>query len=80
MVPFRVPITIQHLFFRVPQKGTLILTTTHMTQALLRSYAHWVRKQVNALLEPVPPPVDLCGIPKNGLGFRVCAILSVSFV
>ena len=31
MVPFWVPIIIRHLLFRVPQKGTLILTTTHIT-------------------------------------------------
>ena len=29
MIPFGVPIIIRHLLFRVPQKGTLILTTTH---------------------------------------------------
>ena len=28
MVPFRVPIVIRHLLFRVPKKGTIILTTT----------------------------------------------------
>ena len=30
MVPLGVPIIIRHLLFRVPQKGTLILTTTHI--------------------------------------------------
>ena len=30
MVPFWVPSIIRHLLFRVPQKGTLILTTTHV--------------------------------------------------
>ena len=30
MVPFGVPIIIRHLLFRVPKKGTLILTTTHI--------------------------------------------------
>ena len=28
--PFWIPILIRHLIFRVPQKGTIILTTTHM--------------------------------------------------
>ena len=28
--PFGVPIIIRHLVLRVPQKGTIILTTTHM--------------------------------------------------
>ena len=31
MVPFWVSIIIRHLLFRVPQEGTLILTTTHMS-------------------------------------------------
>ena len=30
MVPFWVPIIIGHLIFRVPKKGPLILTTTHV--------------------------------------------------
>ena len=30
MVPFWVPIIIRHLLFRVPKRGTIILTTTHM--------------------------------------------------
>ena len=30
MVPFWVPIIVRHLIFRVPKKGTLILTTTHI--------------------------------------------------
>ena len=34
MVPFWVPIIVRHLIFRVPKKGTIILTTTHI---LLRS-------------------------------------------
>ena len=32
-VSFWVLIIIRHLLFRVPKKGTLILTTTHMTKA-----------------------------------------------
>ena len=35
MVPFGVPITIRHPLFRVPQKETLILTTTHITSTAL---------------------------------------------
>ena len=31
--PFWVPVIIQHLIFRVPQEGTIILTTTHMEHA-----------------------------------------------
>ena len=31
MVPFRVPSIIRHLLFRVSQKWTLILTTTHIS-------------------------------------------------
>ena len=30
MAPFWVPIIIRHLIFRVPQKGIIILTTTHI--------------------------------------------------
>ena len=30
MVLFWVPIIIRHLLFRVPKKGTIILTTTHI--------------------------------------------------
>ena len=30
MVPFWVPITIRSLIFRVPQKGNIILITTHI--------------------------------------------------
>ena len=30
MVPFWVPNIVRHLLFRVPKKGALILTTTHM--------------------------------------------------
>ena len=30
MIPFWVRNIIRHLIFRVPQKGTLVLTTTHM--------------------------------------------------
>ena len=30
MVPFWVPMIIRHLIFRVPRKGTIILTTTHL--------------------------------------------------
>ena len=30
MAPFWVPIIIRHLLFRVPKKGTIILTTTHL--------------------------------------------------
>ena len=30
MVPFWVPIFIRHLLFKVPKKGTIMLTTTHM--------------------------------------------------
>ena len=30
MVPFRVLTVIRHLVFRVPKKGTIILTTTHI--------------------------------------------------
>ena len=30
MVPFWVPIIIRHLIFRVPKKGFIILTTTHI--------------------------------------------------
>ena len=30
MVPFWIPIIIRHLIFRVPKKGTIILTTTQM--------------------------------------------------
>ena len=30
MVPLGVPIIIRHLIFRVPKKGTIISTTTHM--------------------------------------------------
>ena len=30
MVPFWIPIILRHLIFRVPQKGTIILTTTHI--------------------------------------------------
>ena len=30
MVPFWVPIIIRPLIFRVPKKGTIILTTTHV--------------------------------------------------
>ena len=38
MVPFWVPIIIRHLLFRAPEKGTLILTTTHMKRG--SSMAH----------------------------------------
>ena len=33
--PFLGPYYIRHLIFRVPKKGPLILTTTHMVSALL---------------------------------------------
>ena len=33
MVPFWVPNIIRHLLFRVPKKGTLILTTTHINNS-----------------------------------------------
>ena len=33
MVPSGVPIIIRHLLFRVPEKGTIILTTTQMSSA-----------------------------------------------
>ena len=32
MVPFWVPVIIRHLLFRGTQKGTIILTTTHMAE------------------------------------------------
>ena len=35
MVPFWIPIIIRQLIFRVPQKGVIILTTTHMISSLL---------------------------------------------
>ena len=35
MVPFWVLMIIRHLIFRVPQKGAIILTTTHMLEAWL---------------------------------------------
>ena len=38
-VPFWVPIIIWHLFFRVPQKGTLILTTTQMHVRFVSSWS-----------------------------------------
>ena len=31
MVPFWIPSIIRHLIFRVPKKGTIILTTTHVS-------------------------------------------------
>ena len=30
MVPFWIPIIIRHLIFRVPKKGAIVLTTTHI--------------------------------------------------
>ena len=36
MVPFWVPIIIRHLILRVPQKGIIILTTTHVGIETLR--------------------------------------------
>ena len=35
MVPFWAPNIVRHLIFRVPQKGTLILTPTHMQVPIL---------------------------------------------
>ena len=32
MVPFWFPIIIRHLIFRVPKKGIIILTTTHISE------------------------------------------------
>ena len=40
MIPFGVLIIIRHLIFRVPQKGTLILTTTHIG-ALMFGIGFW---------------------------------------
>ena len=37
MVPFWIPIIIRHLIFRVPQKGTIILTTTHLLIAEIQA-------------------------------------------
>ena len=34
MVPFWIPIIIRHLIFRVPKKGTKVLTTTHLGLSL----------------------------------------------
>ena len=34
MVPFGVLIIIPHLIFRVPKKGAIILTTTHIPQTI----------------------------------------------
>ena len=34
MVPFGVRIIIRHLLLRVPQKGAIILTTTHMKASI----------------------------------------------
>ena len=36
MVPFGVPIIIRHLLFRVPPKGTIVSTTTHLSATDLR--------------------------------------------
>ena len=33
MVSFWIPTIIRHLIFRVPKKGTIILTTTHILQS-----------------------------------------------
>ena len=49
MVPFWVPIIIRHLIFRVPKKGTIIFTTTHLGLSGTRV---WVASRVTgALLE-----------------------------
>ena len=41
-VPFWVPIMIRHLLFRVPQKGTIILTTTHVVKS--RKWGSWISR------------------------------------
>ena len=43
MVPPWVPSIIRHLLFRVPKKGTNILTTTHMGISRVKSLAVWFR-------------------------------------
>ena len=45
--PFLVPIIVRHLIFRVPKKGVIILTTTHMwTYKVLHQY-HFSSQQEN---------------------------------
>ena len=39
MAPFWIPIIIRHLIFRVPKKGTIILTTTHITFSISPPHA-----------------------------------------
>ena len=38
MVKFWIPIIIRHLIFRVPKKGTIILTTTHQGAPVRQTY------------------------------------------
>ena len=43
MVPFWVPIILRHLLFRVPKKGTIILTTTHIyIYIYIHTHIHFV--------------------------------------
>ena len=62
MVPFWVPIITRHLLFRVAQKGTLILTTAHVTM-----YTPEKSKVSRARLDLPKPEM---GLGFRGLGFR----------
>ena len=74
-VPFWVPIIIRHLLFRVPKKGTIILTTTHI---LADGQANFFVGQVEdnsgtEWLEPRAPLHESIGVGLcfKALGFRV---------
>ena len=58
MVPVWVPIIIRHLIFKVPKKGTLILTTTHIV----------VRRPRWSI--PKPPTTPCCKF-RGCVGYRV---------
>ena len=58
MAPFWVPIIIRHLLFRVPQKGTLVLTTTHMAGNLKEQYYDGSLKAIKPPEQSEPKETD----------------------
>ena len=80
MVPFWIPVIVRHPIFRVPKKGTIILTTSHMdrhelsrdssgrcirTQSLRIKACKWLFLTVKSIKRPY---FELFGFQREGFG------------
>ena len=83
MVPFWVPIIIRHLLFRVPKKGTIILTTTHVSC----QGVYWLRSVGGTVVGFGVGMRQMSFVDSQRavsrvhvrLGFRVCGLESLRF-